>query len=237
MLREIGMDGGLGKIFLLEGSTVDSLGICSRRQLCNLMVEAGAIGSFMRPDGIVASHLGINESAFPRSGALECDESLGFDLSGIEPQVALPGRPDDVHPVEELDNVKVDAVFIGSCAGGSIEDLRALDEILKVGDISEDVRLIVVPQSAGTLLEAERLGIIGRIANKGAYISGPGCGPCMGAHLGVLGRGEVCVSTSPRNFPGRMGSRKAKIYLANAWVAAAAAVTGRIVHPRRVIAG
>jgi homoaconitase/3-isopropylmalate dehydratase large subunit len=235
LLKEIGMDGGLNEFFLLEGPIVDSSGICSRRQLCNLMVEAGAVGSFMRADSAVASHLGISEDSLPELGELECDKSLTFDLSALEPQVALPGRPDDVHPVADIDATDVHAVFIGSCAGGSLEDLKALDEVLGRNDIHPGVRLIVVPQSAGTFRDAERLGIIGRVVEKGAYISGPGCGPCMGAHLGVLGRGEVCVSTSPRNFPGRMGSRLAKIYLANAWVAAAAAVAGKIVHPRELL--
>lgn len=235
LLKQIGMDGGLGKFFLLEGPVIDSLRICGRRQLCNLMVEAGAVGAFMRADNVVAEYLGINSDPLPRYGKLECDESYRFNMSDIEPQVALPGRPDDVHPVDEIEDVEVDAVFIGSCAGGSLEDLEALDEVLRGNDIHGKVRLVVIPQSAGTFVAAERGGIIPRIAAKGAYISGPGCGPCMGAHLGVLGRGEVCVSTSPRNFPGRMGSSRADIYLANAYVAASAAVTGKILHPRKVL--
>ena len=231
LLKNIGMDGGIGKFFILEGDVVDNLRICGRRQLCNLMVEAGAVGAFMKADAVVAEYLGFDESELPDIGKYECDESLSFNLDDIEPQVALPGRTDDVHPVGEIEDTDVDAVFIGSCAGGSLEDLEALDEIMKERSVCEDVRLIVIPQSAGTFVAAERQGIIGRIVTKGAYVSGPGCGPCMGAQLGVLGRGEVCVSTSPRNFPGRMGSIGAKIYLANAHVAAAAAVTGKIVHP------
>jgi len=235
LLKQISMDGGLGEYFLLEGSIVDSFSICSRRQLCNLMVEAGAVGSFMRADKTAAAYLGIEGEPLPELAPLECDATYTYDVTGLEPQVALPGRPDDVHPVSEIKPVDVDAVFIGSCAGGSIEDLMAVDEVLRSNKIHDRVRLIIVPQSAGTLKEAERLGIVGRMAGKGAYIAGPGCGPCMGAHIGVLGRGEVCVSTSPRNFQGRMGSKLADVYLANAWVAAAAAVAGTIVHPKEVL--
>jgi homoaconitase/3-isopropylmalate dehydratase large subunit len=235
VLGKIGLDGGLGKYFVLEGPVVESFRISSRRQLCNLMVEAGAVGVYMHPDKIVATHLGITEDKLPEERRLVCVDALSFDLTGLQPQVALPGRMDDVHPVDEIEPVDVDTVFVGSCAGGSIEDLMAVDEVLQSNRIHDRVKVIVAPQSAGTLREAERLGIIGRLTERGVYITGPGCGPCMGAHLGVLGKDEVCVSTSPRNYPGRMGSRLAKVYLANAWVAAAASVAGHIIHPKEVL--
>ncbi len=231
LLKKIGLDGGLGKFFLLEGDVVDSFEVCNRRQLCNLTVETGAAGAFMKADKVVAEHLGLSFDDLPRCPTLECDSQMEFNLAGIEPQVAIPGDAGDVLPVSDIDPVNVDAVFIGSCSGGSIEDLKALDAVLEGNEIHRNVRLIVIPQSAGTFRKAEHLGIIGRIAAKGAFIAGPGCGPCMGAHLGVLGKDEVCVSTSPRNYSGRMGSRLARIYLANAWVAAASAVTGNIKHP------
>ncbi len=235
LLKEIGLDGALGEFILVQGPVVDEMSICGRRQLCNLINEAGAVGALMNPDEKVASYLGMSVTELPDFGNLECDRTYVLDMTNIGPQVAHPGRQDDVNAVNVIADTPIDVVFIGSCAGGSIEDLEAVDKVLAENEISANVRMIVVPQSAGTYRKAEEEGILGRIVAKGAYVAGPGCGPCMGAHLGVLGRNEVCVSTSPRNFAGRMGSRKAQIYLANAWVAASSAVAGKIVHPGEVL--
>jgi 3-isopropylmalate/(R)-2-methylmalate dehydratase large subunit len=158
-----------------------------------------------------------------------------FELGAIEPLVALPPRPDHVVPVSKVAGKKIDQVYIGSCAGGRLEDLRAAAAILEGRAVHRDVRLIVVPTSQEIYASASREGLLATLADAGAVINPPSCGPCYG-NLAPLVDGDVCLSTGTTNQPGRMGSAQATIYLSNAAVAAASAVAGEITDPRHLVA-
>jgi 3-isopropylmalate/(R)-2-methylmalate dehydratase large subunit len=157
-----------------------------------------------------------------------------MDVAKLEPQVATPHSPANARPVGEVAGVPIDQVFLGSCAGGMIEDLRRAADLLRGRRIAPTTRMIVVPASMETWRLALKEGILATLADAGAVIGNPGCGPCLGAHQGVLAAGERCLSTSNRNFRGRMGNRDSEIYLANSAVAAATALTGKITDPREL---
>ena len=155
------------------------------------------------------------------------------DVGGIEPMVAKPHSPANVVPASEVGNVEIDQAFIGSCTGGKYEDLRIAASIMKGRNVK--VRTIVIPGNTKTYLRALNEGLINVFAEAGAVIGPPTCGPCIGLHMGVLGEGEVAISASNRNFPGRMGHKSSKVYLASPATVAASAITGRITDPREVI--
>jgi 3-isopropylmalate/(R)-2-methylmalate dehydratase large subunit len=157
-----------------------------------------------------------------------------WDISKLEPQVARPSLPDNVVGVSKLSGTKVDVVFIGSCTNARIEDLRIAAGILKGKKIAKSIRLIVIPATQNIWRQALREGLLEIFSEAGAAVSTATCGPCLGGHMGVLAPGEVCLSTSNRNFPGRMGHKDSKVYLANPAVAAATAVTGTITPPGEV---
>ncbi len=149
--------------------------------------------------------------------------------------VALPHLPENVKPVREVKNVKIDQAFIGSCTNGRITDLRQAAEVLKGKKVHPDVRLIIIPATQEIYWQAMREGLFDIFLEAGAAISTPTCGPCLGGHMGVLAEGERAVATTNRNFVGRMGHPKSEVYLSNPYVAAASAVAGEIVHPEEVI--
>jgi 3-isopropylmalate/(R)-2-methylmalate dehydratase large subunit len=157
-----------------------------------------------------------------------------IDAGSLGPLVAAPSDPDNVKTPEEVSGVKVDQVFLGSCTNGSIEDFRRFASVLGDRSFAPAVRVLTIPATQETYLQALREGILERIVKAGGTVQTPGCGPCVGAHAGVLAAGEVCLSTSNRNFRGRMGHAKSLVYLAGAYVAAATAVTGKITHPGEV---
>jgi len=161
-------------------------------------------------------------------------EEFNYDLSQIVPVVAKPPSPDNVVPVSELPEIKIDQAFLGSCTNGRLEDLRQAAQILKNNKIHQDVRLIVIPASKEIYLNAIKEGLIEIFLNSNAIVGNPTCGPCFGGHLGVLGPNEVCISTSNRNFIGRMGDISSKIYLASPTTTVASALKGKIVDPREV---
>jgi 3-isopropylmalate dehydratase large subunit len=161
----------------------------------------------------------------------ECTKTLQLDVSDLEPQVAIPPRPSNARPVQELEGVAVDQVVIGTCTNGRIEDLRIAGTVLK-GRHAE-ARTVIVPASRAVYLQAISEGLIETFVQCGAFVSPPGCGPCLGRHMGALAPGEVCLSTSNRNFIGRMGDPSSEIYLASPATAAATAVEGKITDPRR----
>ncbi|MDR7571280.1 MAG: aconitase family protein, partial [Armatimonadota bacterium] len=158
-----------------------------------------------------------------------------YDVTDMEPVVAAPPSPDNVVPVTEVQGVRVDQCFIGTCTNGRIEDLRQAARVLAGRRVHPDVRLIVIPATPHIYRQALEEGLIQIFLEAGAAVSTATCGPCIGGHMGVLADGEVCVSTSSRNFIGRMGHRGSRVYLSNAAVAAAAAVAGKIVHPAEVV--
>jgi homoaconitase/3-isopropylmalate dehydratase large subunit len=163
------------------------------------------------------------------------DRVLDLDISTLEPQVSVPHSVDNVKPVSEVEKVKVDQAFIGSCTNGRLEDLRSAAKVLKGKRIARGVRLLVIPASQEIYLNALNEGLIKTFMEAGATIGNPNCGPCLGGHMGLLAEEEVCISSSNRNFVGRMGSTKSYVYLASPATVAASAVTGKITDPRTLM--
>ncbi|HDI46887.1 MAG TPA: 3-isopropylmalate dehydratase large subunit, partial [Candidatus Methanomethylia archaeon] len=230
--------GALGKTLEFSGPALASFSVADRMTLCNMAVELGAISGFCPVNEDVLKFLrsrGAHADFTPSTDEGAADEVVEVDCSEVEPMVAAPSTVDNVKPVADVEGTPVDEVFIGSCTNGRIEDLRVAAAILKERRVAEGVRLVVVPASREAYLQALREGIIEELLKAGAMIGVPGCGPCLGLHMGVLADGEVAVSTANRNFVGRMGSKKARIYLASPATAAASAVEGRIADPRRYL--
>ncbi|MCS7102806.1 MAG: 3-isopropylmalate dehydratase large subunit [Candidatus Korarchaeum sp.] len=237
VISTIGVDGANYKALEFDGETVRGMEMDERFVLTNMSVEAGAKTAIVPPDRITFSYLEGRARRPPRpeySDPRSHSEVLDIEASSLEPLVALPYSPANVKSVSEVQD-EVDQAFIGSCTGGRLTDLIAAARVLKGRKVKEGVRLIVIPGSRRIYLEALRSGIIETLVESGAVIGPPTCGPCLGAHLGVLAEGETAVSTSNRNFRGRMGHPSSKVYLANAATVAASALSGRIVDPREVV--
>jgi 3-isopropylmalate/(R)-2-methylmalate dehydratase large subunit len=220
-----------------HGEGAASLDMASRLTLCNMGVEMGAKTALFPADAVTARHfaqLGIPIDL--QAGRPEADASyereVTFDLSDVEPLAARPHAVDDVCDVRDVEGIPIQQAFLGSCTNGRLEDLRAAAAILNGRHIAAGVRMIVTPASSQVFAAAMREGIIEILTAAGAIVTTPGCGPCAGLHLGVLGDGEVCISSSSRNFKGRMGNPNASIYLASPATVAASAVAGRITDPR-----
>lgn len=205
----------------IDGPLCQKWELSDKLCLTNMLSEAGAKVALFNGDG---SH------AIPDKDA-PYESIQKFDLSNLEPMVALPHSPANVKPAKDVAGVKVDQVFIGSCTNGRIEDLRVAAEVLKGHTLHPRVRLIITPASQRIYLQALAEGLVELFVRLGATVTNPTCGACVGGHLGLLAAGEVCVATSNRNFKGRMGSPDAEIYLASPLTAAAAAITGKICNP------
>jgi methanogen homoaconitase large subunit len=243
LIGKIGAGGATYKAIEYYGETIDDLSISGRMTLCNMGVEMGAKASIVPPDEKTFDFIGRRESE--RKGESKGDGyssvyadpdaayagELFFDVSDLPPQVATPHAVDNVQPVDEVEGTHIDQVFIGSCTNGRFEDLKAAADILDGKKVC--VRTVVAPASRSMLLQAVRAGVVETLLSAGTVILPPGCGPCLGAHQGVLGEGEVCLSTANRNFKGRMGTG-GFIYLASPETAAATALAGEIADPREV---
>ncbi len=216
------------EIHLTDGA--EALGRGARMTLANLTVEAGAKAGIVVPSGEILEQYAVPEWLYPDPDAAYARE-VEIDLSTLTPRVSVPFFVDNVHEVQAVQGKKVDVVFVGTCTNGRLEDLHAVAEVLRGRRVAPGVRLLVIPASSQVLEEAAKDGTLLTLLQAGATIGTPGCGPCMGRHLGVLAPGEVCVSTSNRNFKGRMGAPDAEIYLASPRVAAASAVAGYITVP------
>jgi 3-isopropylmalate/(R)-2-methylmalate dehydratase large subunit len=238
LIGDIGSDGADYQCIEYVGDVVDSLSLGGRMVLSNMSVEMGAKAGICFPDEKTKEFLSSRSSepwaaVVSDPGAI-LTESLQFEFSDLGPQVAKPHAVDNVVPVEEVEGIPVDQVFIGSCTNGRLEDLREAERLLRGRKASDDVRLIIAPASREIYIEASESGILASLARAGAVILNPGCGPCLGAHEGLLAAGERCLSTTNRNFRGRMGSPNAEIYLASPATAAASALKGAIADPREV---
>ena len=218
------------------GETCDRMEMSGRITISNMAVELGAKFAFFKANEIVTEYL-KSRTQQPYT-FIDADEDAVYEfvreenISDLEPQVALPSSLEMVKPVSQVKNVKVDQVVLGSCTNGSLEDLRSAAEVMKGHKVHSHVRMLVIPASAKDFQDGIREGVIGILAEAGAIIASPGCGPCFGSHTGLLASGEVCISTTNRNVKGRMGSPNAQIYLASPSTAAASAVKGEIADPR-----
>jgi homoaconitate hydratase family protein len=220
-----------------HGEGAASLDMAGRLTLCNMGVEMGAKAALFPADSVTAAHfaqLGIPiemEAGRPDSNAVY-EREITLALGDIEPMTARPHTVDNIGSVHELEGTVIHQAFLGSCTNGRLEDLRAAAAILTGRHVAPGVRMIVTPASSQVFAAALREGIIEILIAAGAVVTTPGCGPCAGLHLGVLGDGEVCIASSSRNFQGRMGNPNAAVYLASPATVAASAVVGRITNPR-----
>jgi len=231
VIGRIGADGATYRTVEYIGQAIESMSISGRMTLCNLGVEMGAKAAIVPPDRKTEMWLsGRTQESYSsvHSDPGSYDYELEFDVSDLEPQVAVPFRVDNVRPVSELAGLPVDQVFIGTCTNGRLEDLEAASRILRGKRVK--ARTIVIPASKEVMMQALQLGVIQTLVGSGVMIGTPGCGPCLGAHMGVLAEGEVCVSTSNRNFPGRMG-KGGLVYLTSPATAAASALKGYLAVP------
>lgn len=238
-ISTIGVDGANYKSMYFTGDTIKHLPMADRFTMANMSVEAGAKNGIFEPDEETKRYL---ERRTERNGVYlrddpDCtyEQEFEIDVSNLEPQVAKPHSPANSVDVGELKGKRIDQVFIGSCTNGRIEDLRNAYMVLKGNKVAKWVRLIVLPGTPSIYKQALKEGIIEGLLEAGAVIGPPSCGPCLGGHLGILADSEVAISTSNRNFLGRMGHPRSEVYLANPFVAAASAVAGEIIHPQYVI--
>jgi 3-isopropylmalate/(R)-2-methylmalate dehydratase large subunit len=241
VIGKVGVDGAIYKSVEFTGSTVRGMSMAGRMTLCNMAVEMGAKNGIIAPDATTRKFLeGRTTKPLASFESLRSDADavyakiMEFDVAGLEPQVACPSSVGNVKPASELSGATVDQAFIGSCTNGRIEDLRLAAQILKGKKVKDGVRALVIPASQEVHAQALREGLIEVFTDAGAIVCGSACGPCLGGHIGLLASGETCVSTSNRNFIGRMGSTEANVYLASPATVAASAVTGRITDPREL---
>lgn len=224
LIGKIGVDGALYKALEFSGKVIKNLPVDDRLTLCNMVIEAGAKSGIIEPDSIKSDP--------------DCKYSkiLEFDVSNLEPQVAFPHLPSNTVNISEAEkkNVTIDQVVIGSCTNGRLSDLRIAARLLNGKKINPKTRVIIIPATQKIYLQALREGLIEIFIKAGCVVSPPTCGPCLGGHMGVLAEGERALSTTNRNFVGRMGHPKSEVYLCNPAVAAASAVTGRITDPRKL---
>jgi 3-isopropylmalate/(R)-2-methylmalate dehydratase large subunit len=235
VLGTLKADKAVYKAIDFTGTYVDRLDVPGRMVLCNMAVEMGAKTAYMQPNQAVLDY--VSKRAVRPFEVQSTDpdyvysESCVFEVDKLSPQIAVPHSVDNVRSIEEVEPVAVNQGFVGACTGGRVEDLGEATEILRGKKIPPYVRLVVIPASAEVMKESIRLGYIQDLMDAGATISTPGCGPCLGAHEGVIAPDEVCITASNRNFPGRMGSTEAKIYLASPATVAASALEGAIADP------
>ena len=235
LIGDLGVEGARYMAIEFHGDALGRMPMHARLTLCNMTVEAGAKTGMVPFDEVTESYLKARGGDVSRAVVPDPDaryaSSLRLDLNRLEPQVAEPFMPSLIKPVRDFRDVRVDQVFIGSCTNGHIEDLRMAADILRGRSVADDVRLIVTPATQDIYLQAAREGLIADLAAAGAAVTTPTCGACLGGHMGVLGRDEVALSTTNRNFRGRMGDISSRVYLSNPAVAAATALSGRITHP------
>ncbi len=241
MLRtvgELGIDGATYRAIEYHGTTIDNLSITGRITMANMAIEAGAKnGIFHADEKAIAFVKERTDRPFivERADAdANYERVMTIDVTNLEPQVACPHTPDNVHSISDVtrDDIPVDQVFIGSCTNGYIDDLRIVAKILDGKKIAPNVRVIVNPGSQQVWMQAASEGVLTTLAAAGCAVNTPGCGACFGGHMGTLGDGERAISTTNRNYVGRMGSPKSEVYLASPATCAASALTGKITDPR-----
>ncbi|MCX8182405.1 MAG: 3-isopropylmalate dehydratase large subunit [Candidatus Methanomethyliaceae archaeon] len=236
IIGKMGVDGALYCATEFTGEGVERLSIDSRLTICNMAIEMGGKTGIVNPDAKTLEYTKCDSCEILRSDKdAEYQRTIEVVLEDLVPQVSLPHSVDNVKPVSEVEGIEVDQVFIGSCTNGRLEDLEAAAKILHGRKVKEGTRLIVIPASPSVYIEAERRGYIKTFIEAGSVVCNPNCGPCLGGHMGILADGEVCVSTSNRNFIGRMGSPKSKVYLVSPETAAATAVEGKLTDPLKYV--
>jgi 3-isopropylmalate/(R)-2-methylmalate dehydratase large subunit len=245
VIARIGDDGARYMAMEHTGDSLRHLSMDARLTLTNMAIEAGAKSGIIAPDARTLDYVRQRQELSGRHRSFdvlasdddaEYAETVSVDVTKLEPMIARPSLPSKAVPVSVVERARVDQVFIGSCTNARIEDMRVAAHVLGDQSVARNVRLMVIPATQRVWKQANEEGLLEKFADAGASVSTPTCGACLGAHMGVVGPDEVCVSTSNRNYVGRMGDPTAQVYLANPAVAMAAAVAGEIVHPAEVCA-
>lgn len=238
-IGDIGMDGARYATMEFSGEAVKSLSMDGRFTMANMAIEAGAKTGIFWVDnitlGYIKSRSNRHYSVYESDVDAEYSCVIEYDVGIIEPQVALPHSPANTKPVSQLSDIKIDQAMIGSCTNGRLEDLRNAAMVLEGKKVQSRVRCIVIPGTQQVYLDALNEGLIEIFIRAGVVVSTPTCGPCLGGHMGILAAGERCISTTNRNFTGRMGSPESEVYLSSPAVAAASAIAGRIASPEEFV--
>ncbi|ODS42015.1 MAG: 3-isopropylmalate dehydratase large subunit, partial [Candidatus Altiarchaeales archaeon IMC4] len=238
IIGDIGVDGALYKAMEFYGETIEGLSLSDRISISNMAIEAGGKAGIIPADKKVDDYLkgrvrGSYKAVYADKDADYC-ETFEYDAKEIPPMVAKPFLPENVAPARELSNIEIDQAYLGSCTNGRIEDMRVAAKIMKGKKVKPGVRMLVVPATKDVFEAAMKEGLIKIFMDADAYVSGPTCGACLGGYMGVLAAGEKCISSTNRNFIGRMGHKDSEVYLANPAVVAASAITGRITDPNEL---
>ena len=238
-IGNISLDGALYSAMEFAGEAIDNLSMDGRFTMANMAVEAGAKAGLFKVDDKTLVYIKSRSkrpyTIYEPDDDAEYSQVIEYDVSGLEPQVAFPHSPANARPISRVGDISIDQAVIGSCTNGRLEDLQVAARILKGRRVHPGIRCIIIPGSQQVYLDALREGLIEIFIRAGAVVSTPTCGPCLGGYMGVLADGERCVSTTNRNFVGRMGSPKSEVYLSSPAVAAASAITGRITSPEEII--
>ena len=231
----IGVDGALYRSMEFTGEGIKNLSMDDRFTICNMAIEAGGKNGIFPVDETALQYMKEHSkrefTVYEADEDAEYDETYVIDLSRLKPTVSFPHLPSNTRTIDQVGEVKIDQAVIGSCTNGRIDDIRAAAEILKGKKVAKGVRCIVIPATQAIYLQAMREGLLEIFVEAGAIVSTPTCGPCLGGYMGILAAGERCISTTNRNFVGRMGHVDSEVYLASPAVAAASAVTGKISCP------
>lgn len=236
IIGQVGADGATYQACEFGGETTREMSVSDRMALCNMAIEMGGKTGMVEVDEKTINYLkgrtNKPHKIFKTDDDADSLTTMYVDVNDLEPQIACPHNVDNVKPVGEVDGTPIDQIFMGSCTNGRLEDLRVAAKILKGKQVSNDVRMLVIPASREIYRQALDEGLMNIFVDAGALVCNPCCGPCLGGHVGFLGPGEVSLSTSNRNFKGRQGSSEAEVYLSSAAVAAASAIKGVITDPR-----
>lgn len=238
LIGKIGVDGARYRSLEFTGDGVGALSMDDRFCIANMAIECGAKNGIFPVDDKTLEYISGRTDRQPRifeaDEDAEYDETIEIDLNKLKPTVAFPHLPENTHTVDEIEKIDIDQVVIGSCTNGRIEDMRAAASVLKGRRVKDGVRVIVIPATQKVYLQCIKEGLTEIFVEAGAVVSTPTCGPCLGGHMGILAKGERAVSTTNRNFVGRMGHPESEVYLASPFVAAASAVTGYICSPSQL---
>ena len=238
LIGKIGVDGARYRSLEFTGDGVGALSMDDRFCIANMAIECGAKNGIFPVDDKTLEYISGRTDRQPRifeaDEDAEYDETIEIDLNNLKPTVAFPHLPENTHTVDEIEKIDIDQVVIGSCTNGRIEDMRAAASVLKGRKVKDGVRVIVIPATQKVYLQCIKEGLTEIFVEAGAVVSTPTCGPCLGGHMGILAKGERAVSTTNRNFVGRMGHPESEVYLASPFVAAASAVTGYICSPSQL---
>lgn len=238
LIGDLGVEGGIYMSIEFSGEAITALSIDQRSVIPNMMAEFGAKCAYLPPDDLIFDYL-VTRAKRPYTPVYPDPDAnyattIHYDVSQLESLVACPDSPDNVRPVSEVRGTVVQQAFLGTCTNGKLEDIQAAADVVRGRKVSASTRFLVIPASSVVLQEAIRLGYIQTLLEAGAVLGTPGCGPCMGNHMGVPAPNEVTISSANRNFRGRMGTTDAPIYLANPAVVAASAIAGKIIDPREL---